>query len=242
MTRTLAAAVLAAFAFSAQAAGVDDARVREAISSLVPNASIDSIAEAKLPGFYEVVLSGQIVYVTEDGKYLLQGNLYDVATRTDLTEGSRAQVRRSALKDVDAKQKISFTTPQTKYVVTVFTDIDCGYCKKMHSEMAAYNALGIGIDYMFFPRAGAGSQSWEKAVSVWCSDNQQQAMTDAKADKPVDRKECVNPIEADYALGNRIGVSGTPMVIAADGTQLGGYLPPEQMLLRLQQLGGQPAK
>ncbi len=242
MNRTLAAAVLAAFTFSTHAAGLDDARVRAAIDSLVPGAVIESIAEAKLPGFYEVVLPGQILYVTTDGKYLLHGNLYDVVANVNLTEGSRSEIRRAALKEVESKQKISFTTPETKYVVTVFTDIDCGYCKKMHSEMSAYNALGIGIEYMFFPRAGVGSQSWEKAVSVWCSDDQRQALTDAKADKPLDRKECANPIEADYAVGNRIGVSGTPMVIAADGTQLGGYLPPEQMLLRLQQLASQPTK
>ncbi|MGQ0800110.1 MAG: DsbC family protein [Pseudomarimonas sp.] len=242
MTRTLAAAVLAAFTFSTQAAGLDDAQVRAAIASLVPNATIESIAEAKLPGFYEVVLPGQILYVTTDGKFLLHGNLYDVVANTNLTEGSRSEIRRAVLKAVDPEQKISFSSPEAKYVVTVFTDIDCGYCKKMHSEMAIYNSLGIGIEYMFFPRAGAGSESWEKAVSVWCSDDRRQAMTDAKADKPLDRKECVNPIEDDYAVGNRIGVSGTPMVIAADGTQLGGYLPPEQMLARLEQLANPPVK
>ncbi len=241
MTRMLLAAALAAFAFSAQAAD-DDSRVRAAISSLVPGASIDSIAEAKMPGFYEVVLSGQIVYVSGDGKYLLQGMLYDVASRTDLTESSRATIRRSALKSLDPARTIDFNPDKPKHVVTVFTDIDCGYCRKMHTEIDQYNALGIGIEYLFFPRAGAGSESWEKAVSVWCSDDRKQAFTDAKAGKPIDRKECANPIQEDYALGTRMGVSGTPMVVAADGTQLGGYLPADQMLARLEQLAAAAKK
>jgi len=235
MIRTLVAASLAALAFSAQAA--DDAKVRAAIQSLVPQATIDSIAEAKLPGFYEVVLSGQVLYVSADGKFLLQGMLYDIANRIDLTEGSRASMRVKALaKDAGPEKRIAYAPDKPKHVVTVFTDIDCGYCRRMHAQIPEYNALGISIEYLFFPRAGAGSEAWQKAVSVWCSDDRQQALTDAKAGKEIDRKECANPIEEEYALGNRIGVTGTPMVIATDGTQLGGYLPPEQMLARLEQL------
>ncbi len=239
MIRTLLAASLAAFAACAHAD--EDARVRAAIASLVPTATIDSIAESKLPGFYEVVLSGHIVYVSGDGKYLLQGSLYDVETRSDLTESSRSQLRRQVLKEIKPEMTIEFGPPKAKHVVKVFTDIDCGYCQRMHAQMPEYNALGISIQYLFFPRAGAGSQSWEKSVSVWCSDDRQQALTDAKAGKAIDRKECSNPIESDYAMGNRIGVTGTPMVFAPDGTQLGGYLPPDQLLLRLDQLAAQAA-
>jgi thiol:disulfide interchange protein DsbC len=238
MIRTLLAAALAGFAFTAQAD--DDARIRAAITSLVPNASIDSIAEAKLPGFYEVVLSGQILYVSADGKYLLQGMLFDIESRTDLTESSRSQLRKVALQDLKPGMTIDYLPKSPKHLVTVFTDIDCGYCRRMHAQMGEYNALGIGIQYLFFPRAGAGSEAWQQAVSVWCSDDRAQALTDAKAGKPIDRKECSNPIASDYALGSRIGVSGTPMVIAADGTQLGGYLPPDQMLQRLDQLAQKP--
>lgn len=241
MIRMLAAAVLAAVASFAQAA--DESKARAAIQALVPNASIDSIGKAKLPGFYEVVLSGQILYVSADGKYLLQGMLYDVEGRTDLTEASRASLRMNVLaKDAGPDKRIAYAPPKPKHVVTVFTDIDCGYCRRMHAHIPEYNQLGISIEYLFFPRAGAGSEAWQKAVSVWCSDDRQQALTDAKAGKQIDRKECANPIEEEYALGNRIGVSGTPMVIAADGTQLGGYLTPDQLLARLEQLGGGAAK
>ena len=236
MIRLLAAALLGAVSFTVAAADAADAKARAAIQSLVPGATIDSIADAVLPGFYEVVLQGQIVYVSQDGKYLVQGSIFDIPNKTDVTEGARTNIRRTALKSVGADKRISFAPEKTKHTVTVFTDIDCGYCRKLHQEMAEYNKLGIAIDYLFFPRAGIGSESFDKAVSVWCAVDRKQAMTEAKAGNELDKKECANPIEEEYALGNKIGVNGTPAVIAADGTQLGGYLPPAQMLQRLDAL------
>ena len=236
MTRLLAAALLGAVSFSAAAAEADDARVRAAIASVVPAAKIDSIAEAKMPGFYEVSVQGQIVYVSADGKYLVQGSVYDIPNKTDITEASRAVKRREALKTLGKDKRISFSPAAAKHTITVFTDIDCGYCRRMHQQMAEYNKLGIGIEYLFFPRAGVGSESFDKAVSVWCAADRNKALSDAKAGVALDKKECANPIEEEYNLGNQIGVNGTPAVIAADGTQLGGYLPPDQMLQRLDQL------
>lgn len=234
MIRLLAAAVIGAVSFSASAA--DDAAARAAITTLVPGAKIDSIAEAKLPGFYEVQLQGQIVYVSHDGKYLVQGSVFDIANKTDLTEASRAVQRKSALQSLGKDKRISFAPEGAKHTVTVFTDIDCGYCRRMHQQIADYNKLGIGVDYVFFPRAGVGSESFDKAVSVWCAADRNKALSDAKAGVALDKKECANPIEEEYALGNKIGVNGTPAVIAPDGTQLGGYLPPDQLLQRLDQL------
>lgn len=242
MIRLLAAALTGAVSLSAAAAEPTDAQVRAAIASLVPGAKIDSIAEAKMPGFYEVMLQGQIVYVSGDGKYLVQGSIYDIANKTDLTEASRAVQRRAALKTLGKDKRISFAPADAKHVITVFTDIDCGYCRRMHQQIADYNKLGIGVDYVFFPRAGLGSESFDKAVSVWCAADRNKALSDAKAGVALDKKECANPIEEEYTLGNKIGVNGTPAVIAADGTQLGGYLPPEQMLQRLDQLAATPAK
>ena len=236
MIRLLVAAVLGVLSYSAVAADAADAKARAAIQTLVPGASIDSISGAVLPGFYEVVLQGQIVYISQDGKYLLQGSIYDIAGKSDLTEAARSKLRRAALTGVGADKRIRFAPDEVKHTVTVFTDIDCGYCRKLHQEMAEYNKRGIAIDYLFFPRAGVGSESFDKAVSVWCAADRKKAMTDAKAGSELDKKECANPIEEEYALGNKIGVSGTPAVIAADGTQLGGYLPPEQLLQRLDAL------
>ena len=236
MIRLLAAAVIGAVSLSAAAQDTGDAAVRAAILSLVPGAKIDSIAEARMPNFYEVMMQGQIVYVSHDGKYLLQGSVYDIATKTDITEASRAVQRTAALKTLGKDKRITYAPASPKHTITVFTDIDCGYCRRMHQQMADYNKLGIAVDYLFFPRAGVGSESFDKAVSVWCAADRTKALTDAKAGSALDKKECANPIEEEYNLGNKIGVNGTPAVIAKDGTQLGGYLPPDQMLLRLDQL------
>jgi thiol:disulfide interchange protein DsbC len=242
MTRLLVAVLLGAVSLSAAAADANDAKIRAAIASLVPNAAIDSIAEAALPGFYEVQLQGQIVYVSEDGKYLIQGSVFDIAAKSDLTEASRAVKRRSALQGVGADKRIAYSPAKPRHTVTVFTDIDCGYCRRMHQQMPEYNQLGIAVEYLFFPRAGVGSESFDKAVSVWCAADRVQALTEAKAGTALDKKECSNPIAEEYALGNAIGVSGTPAVIAADGTQLGGYLPPDQLLQRLDQLAAKAPK
>ncbi len=239
MKRILCAAVLGALAAAPLAAETDDAKAREAIQSLVPGASIDSIAEAALPGFYEVAVAGQIVYVSADGRYLMQGMLYDIAGKVDLTEQGRAKIRKAALADLPSDKRIVFAPENVKHTVTVFTDIDCGYCRRLHDQMAEYNKLGIAVEYLFFPRAGQGSDSWQKAVSVWCSDDRRKALTEAKAGAELDKKECANPVEEEYALGGRIGVSGTPMIIAPNGVQLGGYVPPEQLLQRLDQLAAQ---
>jgi thiol:disulfide interchange protein DsbC len=243
MTRILAGAVIAALSFVAAAtpafAQSGESAVRGAIESLVPNAKIDSVSESVVPNLYEVTIEGRVVYVTADGRYLIQGSLFDIPNRVDITEASRAKVRREALAQVTTG-RIVFAPPNPKYTLTVFTDIDCGYCRKMHEHMTEYNSAGIAIEYLFFPRAGINSESYQKAVSVYCSTNQQKAMTDAKAGQPLDIKECENPIAGQYALSQQIGVTGTPAVFTADGTQLGGYMPPDQLLQRLEAMAAAP--
>lgn len=230
MSRFLLAAVLGMFALSAAA---DEAQIKAAIASLVPGASIDSIAESEVPNFYQVVLQGQVVYVSGDGRFLLQGSVFDIKNKTDLTEAARAEIRRNALASVGPEQRIIYPAKDEKYSVTVFTDIDCGYCRRMHQEMAEYNKRGISVEYLFFPRAGIGSESYDKAVSVWCADDRNQAMDLAKGGATPAKKTCDNPVSHDYELGQRIAVTGTPAVFTKEGVQLGGYLPPEQLLQRL---------
>jgi thiol:disulfide interchange protein DsbC len=126
--------------------------------------------------------------------------------------------------------------------VTVFTDIDCGYCRRLHTQMADYNNAGISVEYLFFPRAGLGSESFTKAVSVWCAANRNEALTHAKNGDAIENKTCDNPITEEFELGRKIGIAGTPAVIADDGTQIGGYLTPEQMVARLDQLKAEGTK
>ena len=131
---------------------------------------------------------------------------------------------------------------KAKAVLTVFTDIDCGYCRRMHQEMAEYNRLGITIEYLFYPRDGIGSEAFDKAVSVWCSADRRAALTAAKAGQALPKADCANPVTRDYDLGRRIGLDGTPAIYAPDGTQLGGYVAPAEMLARLDEIAAKPAR
>lgn len=234
---TLALA-LAAATFTAIAA--DEAKdtkvVTDAILALVPQAKIDSVAKSSLPGFYEVVTGGQVVYVSGDGKYLLQGSLFDMSTRKDLTEARLGGIRKELVDKVPKSKRIIFSPKDPKYTVTVFTDIDCGYCRKLHHDIAKYNEQGIAVEYLWFPRSGPGTPSFEKAVSVWCSADRNKAFTEAKSGTDPKTATCDNPIAEEFELGRRVGVNGTPTVIAPDGTQIGGYLAPDAMRQRLDSL------
>lgn len=243
MTRTRRFAALAALSLftvsawaqlkPAPAAAPEDAVVRAAMAKSLPNIVIDSIKAAPMAGFREVAIGSNIVYVSNDGRYLFEGKVVDLPTRANLTDASEAVIRRAELSTVGADRRIVFSPPNPKYRVTVFTDIDCAYCRKLHSQIADYNKLGIAVEYLFFPRAGLNSESFNKAVTVWCSSDRRKALTDAKLDKPIGKKSCANPVSLEYDLGQKIGLDGTPAIYAADGSQIGGYLSPQDMLARL---------
>lgn len=246
MFKSFAVAALLGLGVVAQAApandAADEAQVRAAIKALVPTATIDGLNKSQMPGFYEVTLDSQVLYVSADGKYLLSGNIWDVSSKRNLTETRYADLRRTALSSLGSDKRIAFPAKEQKFKVTVFTDIDCGYCRHLHQQMAAYNDLGISVDYLFFPRSGLGTDSFAKAVNVWCAADRNAAMTQAKSGQTLETKTCANPIAEEYQLGQKIGVTGTPAVIAEDGTQIGGYLEPAQMLARLEQLKAQDTK
>ena len=233
---SLLAAALLLTGSAVVAAEAESSAVSAAIKSLVPDAKIDSIAESRLKGLYEVVLGGQVVYVSGDGKFLVQGSLFDIGQKQDLTELARANVRKAGLAEAAGAERIVFAPKSPKYTLTVFTDIDCGYCRRLHAQMQEYNDRGIAIEYLFFPRAGIGSPAYDEAVTVWCADDRRKALTEAKSGVALDKKECANPIADQFNLGAKIGVSGTPAMYSADGVQLGGYVPPDDLLQRLEQM------
>ncbi|MEO6155962.1 MAG: DsbC family protein [Thermomonas sp.] len=222
-------------------AGTPDARVREVLKDLNPRISIDQIGPAPFSGFREVVASGQVIYVSDDGKYMLQGGLLDIAQRKDLTEVAMAKVRANVLKTLPTSDRIVFAPAgKPKHTVVVLTDIDCGYCRKFHSEIAEYTKRGIEVEYMAFPRAGIGSPDFNKMVAVWCAADRRKALTDAKNDRAVAMKTCTNPVTMQHAAGMRMGLTGTPMILTLEGVQLGGYLPPEALQKRLDQMDAEP--
>lgn len=217
-------------------------RIETALQGLAPGMKVDAVAPSPIPGFLEVALGARIIYVSQDGKQLLQGSLIDIASRESLTQASEARLRRDMLANVGDDTGITFAAANPKHEVTVFTDIDCGYCRRMHSEIAEYNRLGITINYLFYPRAGVGSESYQKAVNVWCAPDRRKALTEAKAGKDLPAGNCTSPVTRDYDLGRRVGLDGTPAVYSDNGTQLGGYVPPAEMLARLDEIAAKTAE
>ena len=232
---------LFAISLTANAADTDFSSVEQSIRSLAPGATSIAISETPIEGLLMVQIEGDIVYATADGKYLIQGRVMDIETREDLTEAAKSQVRRDLLAKVDTGSQITFAPAEPKYDLMVFTDIDCGYCRKLHAQVDEYNQQGIAIHYMAFPRAGVGSHSFDKAVSVWCAGNQQEALTQAKLGAEPDPAQCDNPIEEQYQLGRELGVTGTPSLLTAQGQMIPGYVPPEQLRARLDQMAASAA-
>jgi thiol:disulfide interchange protein DsbC len=221
-----------ALAFSALAlsqAFANEDVVKKALASSMPTAKIESVKPSEIKGVYEAVIEGNIFYVSEDGKYLLQGHLIDIKAKKDLTEAKLAMAHKQDLDALGEENMIIFKSKIKKYQISVFTDIDCGYCRKLHSEMDQYLAEGITVRYLFFPRAGKGSESYNKAVSVWCAADRNAALTAAKLGKPIESKQCKNPVDAHMALAEKFGVKGTPMIVTDKGTVLPGYVPAKQL-------------
>ena len=212
----------------------DEAAIRQAMTKSMPSVKVDSVKPAVIKGLFEVVVGANIYYVSEDGKYLLQGRLVDVAARKDLTEEKLNVTRKLAIEKMGQANMIVFKPKITKYTVTIFTDIDCGYCRKLHSEIDQYLAQGITIQYLFFPRAGKGSDSYNKAVSVWCAEDRNAALTAAKKDQKLPEKTCDNPIDKHMQLAAEFDVKGTPMIISENGNVYPGYLPAKQLVEALE--------
>lgn len=234
MRKIIKIAVLSLFCLILPVANADENAIRQAIAKSMPSMKIDSVKPSEVKGLYEVTVGVNIFYVSGDGKYLLQGRLVDVAARTDLTEQKLRSTRKQAIEKVGQDNMIVFKPKIGKYTVSVFTDIDCGYCRKLHSEIDQYLAQGITIQYLFFPRAGKGSDSYNKAVSVWCADDRNAALTAAKKDQKVPAKTCDNPVDEHMQLGEDFDMKGTPMIVTEKGNIYPGYLSAKQLVEALE--------
>lgn len=208
-----------------------EAEIRKALAGKVIGGAEAQVQAAPIPGMFEVIAAGQLYYITEDGRYLMQGKAFDLVSGKDLTEPRMNAVRSDRLKSVNDEQTIVFAPKEgeTKHRVNVFTDIDCHYCRELHKQMDGYLARGIEVRYLFFPRAGVGSPSARKAEAVWCADDRQVAMTDAKAFRQVDARRCENPVAAHYQLGKELGVRATPTIMTDTGEVIPGFRPPADL-------------
>lgn len=224
------------------ALAADDAAleaVRAKIDAMFDEIGPQDVNTSPIDGWYTVQKGSIVAYVSKDGRYLLQGDLIDLDRQVNLTEESRTNARRELLSTVRDDQVILFSPVEVKHTVTVFTDVTCTYCRKLHSQIDEYMAEGIAIRYMLYPRNGPASAAWSTSEEVWCAKDRNSALTAAKQDRGFETKKCDATVVSDhYKLGRDVGLSGTPAIIFEDGTLVSGYLPPAALSMRLQQSAG----
>lgn len=211
------------------------AEVRAAIVERMPELATAPLRPTPIEGLYEVRVGVDFAYVTGDGRFVIEGDLIDVAAGVAVTQAHRKAARAQILAELDL-EAIEFMPPATvplRHVVTVFTDIDCGYCRRLHREVDSYLQRGIGIRYLFYPRSGPDTEAWRKAEGVWCQRDRHQALTAAKRGGKVAAGDCTTPVAAHYRLGQLLGIRGTPMLVLPDGDVVQGYLPAEVLEQRL---------
>lgn len=221
------------FAMAADDAELEAARAR--INEMFGEIAPENVNRSPVDGWYTVHKGSIIAYVSADGRYLLQGDIIDLDRQVNLTEETRSLSRREVMSSISDDQVILFSPVEVKHRVTIFTDVDCTYCRKLHSQIDDYLAAGIQIRYLLYPRNGPASKSWNTSEDVWCARDRNSALTAAKSDRPFETNKCdSSAITEHYMLGQKIGLTGTPAIVFEDGTLLSGYLPPEGLASRLE--------
>lgn len=214
--------------------------IRDALAKATPMLQVKKISESEIKGLYLVETNNpQDLFVSEDGKLLLAGELFstDGGQLASISEKRKDGLRKEKMAGIKDVDKIIFPAKgETKAKISVFTDIDCGYCRKLHGEVPRMNEMGIEVSYLGYPRSGVGRPSFKKYVSAWCSENKSQALTDAKNGKDVPEKDCKNPVAQQFELGQTLGVTGTPAIILQDGTLIPGYVDAEKLAKELKLL------
>jgi len=206
---------------------------RIALSAKMPGTRPEDLRVTPVPGIYEIAHNGEVSYVSADGQYVFSGDLYKVTANGDfpnLSEARRREMRLQMLAAMPESEMIQFGAANAPHVITVFTDMDCQWCRHMHAEIADYNKQGIRVRYISYPRTGPNTESWDKAVAVWCAKDRNAALTDAKLGKPVKSAQCDAPVARQFRLGQQFALTGTPGVVLETGELIPGYLQPKDML------------
>ena len=225
------------FNFSALAKDLtaQEKKIKSNIETLLQqyDVKVDTITNSPIEGLYQVTAGPLVLYTTKDGRYTMTGDVISMKEdKTNLTEQSRKEARVAVLEKMGEKNMIIFSPEKPTATVTVFTDIDCGYCRKLHAQIDKINDLGLKVRYLPFPRTGIDTPSYDKAVDVWCSKDKKEALTLAKQGKELEKIEsCQHKqfIKDSFNFGLQTGVMGTPTFILSDGTLVPGYLPPEKL-------------
>jgi thiol:disulfide interchange protein DsbC len=221
---------------TAKAVPAGDPRI--ALAAKIPGAKPEDLRATPVPGIFELTHGTDISYITADAAYVFAGDLYKVTKSGDfpnLSEDRRRETRLAMLASVPESQMLVFGPANAAHTITVFTDVDCTYCRQLHKQIADYNRLGVRVRYMFYPRTGPDTESWAKAETVWCSKDRKATFTRAKLGKELDlKKSCPgSPVAREYELGREIGLTGTPGIVLESGELIPGYLSPPDMITHL---------
>lgn len=208
-------------------------QAQDAVKKIIPGIKPDAVKPSPINGLYQVTVPPEMFYISADGRYAFSGDIIDLNNGKNVSTPVRDQMRIMAVNEMGEDSMIIYGPKTSKHTVTVFTDIDCGYCRKLHGEMAQYNKAGIRVRYLAYPRAGVPSESYNKAVAVWCAKDKNAAMTQAKKGEQVKMAKCDNPVASQYELGQSIGLRGTPAIITEDGMMIPGYVPPDKLVRML---------
>lgn len=205
--------------------------LRERLMKLIPGKAPDVVAATPIPGLYQVRYGLKVFYLTANGRYLIQGQLVDLKDHQNLTDASLDKARVDLLDARPANSFIEYRPKgQTRYTISVFSDVDCPYCRALHAEVPELNRKGVAVRYLFFPRSGPDTPSYYTAVSAWCAKDRQTAFTRAMEGKTIPKATCANPVKSDFDLGMRFGVEGTPTIVLQNGQVLPGYLPVDKLM------------
>ncbi len=210
---------------------INDGRIKKRIMSFLresigPDYSF-TVEKTEIPGVYVASFGMQVVYLSGDLKFVFKGDLYNTSTGQNITQATKQKLRALAFNSLDDSTMISFLAKKSSTVkknIYVFTDVDCGYCRKFHKQVGQLNSKGINVHYLAFPRAGQEGSTYEKMVSVWCSNNKNDALSIVKNGRKIPEKKCNNPISKHFKLGLEIELKGTPAVFSGNGVELGGFI------------------
>ena len=229
----LISSLLTSFTVSAEADVATDSanKLKQALAERMPNVKPTKISATPVMGLFEVIVGSQVVYMSGDARYMIEGDLIDLTTKRNVSEEAKSVIRLSAIESLGVDKMLVYTPKKVKNTITVITDIDCPYCRRLHNEVPDYMENEVQVRYIFMPLKGAADM--KKTVRVWCSDNQQTALDTAKSGGKVEDKTCDNPINDHLALARELGVRGTPAILLEDGRLLPGYVPVDKLVAEL---------
>jgi len=206
-------------------------QLTQALAKSMPGVKPNKISATPIEGLYEVIVGTQVVYMSVDARYMIEGDLFDLVTKQNISEDSKSVIRLAAINELGDKNMLIYRPKKVKNIITVVTDIDCPYCRRLHSEIPDYLKNDVEVRYVFMPLKGASDM--KKTISVWCSDDQQLALDIAKSGGDIEEKTCKNPIKDHLKLARELGVRGTPAIIMEDGQMLPGYVPVDKLIAEL---------